>query len=104
MEEITLFHPNATMIGIAVEGSCEVEGLYRYYCSDCGAEPLVVQEGTGQGHKIPPGAYLPKPTCTEGAYISYDCEKCSQHIEKRIPALGHSFVDHVCTKCGERES
>ncbi|MBQ9807078.1 MAG: hypothetical protein IJW49_11325 [Clostridia bacterium] len=103
-EDISLDHPNAMMLDVKREGNCEVLGLYRYLCPDCGAELSVEQEGTGMGHRMPAGAVVPQPTCTESAYLSYDCTKCSQHIEERFPALGHTYADHVCTKCGEHEA
>ena len=60
------------------------------------------------------------PTCTEiGYHVTGDngyqhCRDCGRYFkfngaempkaEVEIPALGHSFVNGVCTRCGERES
>lgn len=45
-------------------------------------------------------------TCTEPGRIVYKCWDCgySYSVENELePALGHNFVDHVCTRCGALE-
>ena len=44
------------------------------------------------------------PTCTEIGWDAYDtCSRCDYTTYVEIPALGHSYVDGVCDRCGERE-
>ena len=39
-------------------------------------------------------------TCTETGGTVYTCAKCGyKKIEDKVPALGHSFTDGVCTRC-----
>ena len=41
------------------------------------------------------------PTCTEGGYTTHTCTKCGEsYVDNEIAALGHDFVDGVCTRCG----
>ena len=39
------------------------------------------------------------PTCTEGGYITHECE-CGDSYTATVPATGHSFVDGFCVDCG----
>ena len=46
-------------------------------------------------------AVVTAPTCTEGGYTTYTCTKCGEsYVDDEIPALGHDFVNGVCTRCG----
>lgn len=44
------------------------------------------------------------PTCTDPGWAAYDECACGYSTYQEIPAAGHSFVDGVCTVCGEKES
>ncbi|MGN0394858.1 MAG: fibronectin type III domain-containing protein [Coprococcus sp.] len=40
-------------------------------------------------------------TCTESGGTVYTCTKCGyKKVENEVPALGHSFTEGVCTRCG----
>ena len=44
-----------------------------------------------------------EPTCTEpGLKEGKECEECGEILltQEEIPALGHDFIDGVCTRCG----
>lgn len=43
------------------------------------------------------------PTCTETGKISKKCSKCGKVTEQVVPALGHNFVNGVCTRCKEKD-
>ena len=44
------------------------------------------------------------PTCTEAGYTEYECSLCHETKQDDVTAaLGHNFVDHVCTRCGAEE-
>lgn len=43
------------------------------------------------------------PTCTDPGWAAYDECACGYSTYQEIPAAGHSFVDGVCTVCGEKE-
>ncbi|MBP3660107.1 MAG: S-layer homology domain-containing protein, partial [Oscillospiraceae bacterium] len=48
-------------------------------------------------------AVVTEPTCTEGGYTTYTCECGESYVADYTDALGHDFVDGVCTRCGEEE-
>lgn len=44
-------------------------------------------------------------TCTEAGSITVTCDDCEQVIgTEEIPALGHNYVDGVCSVCGDTNS
>ena len=47
-------------------------------------------------------AVVTAPTCTEKGFTTYTCSKCGDsYVDQEVPALGHSFVNGVCTRCGQ---
>ena len=40
------------------------------------------------------------PTCTESATVNYQCSSCGHTWSEVLPALGHNFVNNICTRCG----
>ena len=49
------------------------------------------------------GEMLLQPTCTTTGKKQMVCENCGNLLEVEIPALGHNYVNRVCTRCGEKE-
>ena len=50
-------------------------------------------------------AEVTPPTCTEKGYTTYTCSKCGDSYKAdEVAALGHNFVNGVCTRCGEQEA
>ena len=43
------------------------------------------------------------PTCTESGYEKFECARCGETRKDILPALGHDYVDGVCTRCSEHE-
>ncbi len=41
-----------------------------------------------------------EPTCTEPGVRCRVCQQCGLKEREEIPALGHDFVDGICTRCG----
>lgn len=55
-----------------------------------------------EGHEHAYVAEVTPPTCTENGFTTYTCESCGDSYEAdSIPALGHSFEDGTCIRCGE---
>ena len=54
-------------------------------------------------HNWKDGETLLEPTCTEAGKKQKVCENCGKLLEVEIPALGHNYVNRVCTRCGEKE-
>ena len=90
----------------ATDATCTTPGMLPYQqCSRCrssinhftdntkpplGHIPVVTKEGT--------------VTCTEaGLCEEIVCSRCNQNLQlqKEVEALGHDYVDGVCTRCGE---
>ena len=45
------------------------------------------------------------PTCTNEGYVTYTCSECGQtYTQTTAPALGHDFVNGVCTRCGKADT
>ncbi|MBQ9112393.1 MAG: hypothetical protein IJY08_02320 [Clostridia bacterium] len=95
-------------------GDCVTVGLYKYSCSDCGKNVLVVIDGTGLGH-VEPESYegldnefaAVKATCTEGgATAQFTCTSCGEFVESvATDALGHDWdkvagKDATCKEAG----
>lgn len=98
-------------------GSCELVGLYRYNCTDCGKAVLIKIDGTGDGHVADENvttfedgtAFVgaSDATCTEKGYTGdFYCSSCKQYFKGvETPALGHNVVDvtgtdATCTEVG----
>ncbi len=45
-------------------------------------------------------AVVTAPTCTENGYTTYTCACGDTYTSDEVAALGHTFVDGVCTVCG----
>lgn len=50
------------------------------------------------------GNIITQPTCTAPGKKQMICEKCGKIVELELSALGHNFVNRVCTRCGETET
>lgn len=83
------------------ESTCTESGLEAEVCTVCGM-------ASGQERSLEPLGHVPAaheakdPTCTEVGWDAYEsCERCDYtgYVEK--PALGHDWLDGVCTRCEE---
>lgn len=78
---------------------------HRAICEDCGAAYLEAHE---EGEPVINVTVA--PTCTEEGKqdVTIYCSKCNFKISEQkdvaVPALGHDFVDGVCTRCGASRS
>ena len=46
---------------------------------------------------------IKEPTCTEEGEKLFKCVKGDDSYTEVIPALGHDYVNNVCTRCGKKE-
>ncbi len=83
-----------------VAPTCTEPGSSTYTCH-CG--DTYTEELPALGHSEELDAAV-APTCTEtGLTEGWHCAVCGEILtaQEELPAIGHSYVDEVCTNCGE---
>ena len=101
-EGVALGH--SEVIDVAIAPTCTTTGLSEgKHCNVCN-EILVQQiEINKLEHNYNNYTSIP-PTCTEDGYITTTCDCGSISPDTiPIPALGHDFVEGVCTQCYEED-
>ncbi|MBQ6431164.1 MAG: 5'-nucleotidase C-terminal domain-containing protein, partial [Oscillospiraceae bacterium] len=63
---------------------------------------LSMEPCPADGHKWDDGVVTVKPTCESAGEKLYTCTQCGETKTEVIPALGHNYVDGVCTVCHEK--
>lgn len=88
---------------IDLEATCTTEGHRYQICADCGFKNEETIDALG--HDIEEHGEQPA-TCTEDGLSSYTtCTRCDYSTPcETIPALGHNYVDGVCTRCQKHNS
>ena len=56
---------------------------------------------TGHSHSYT--AVVTAPTCTEQGFTTYSCSCGSSYKDTYVAALGHKYVNGVCTHCGAKD-
>lgn len=76
--------------------TCESNGSADVVCA-CNLQYSQIIPALGHRYDI----QTVDSTCTEQGYTFYDCVGCdTAYYDDWIPALGHSFVDGLCERCG----
>ena len=95
-------HKN-TELRNAAEATCTENGYSGdTYCTDCGEliAKGAVLKALGHAYKDEVIA----PTCTEAGCTLHTCSRCNDsYKDTETAALGHNFVDGVCTRCGAKD-
>ena len=105
--ELSATHGEA-VVDAAVEPTCTETGLTEgSHCSICDAPIVAQEEVAAKGHNTDGSIDHADATCTEagvvgGTYCSA-CEYGKAAAEATIPALGHNYVNGVCTRCNAKE-
>ena len=61
-------------------------------------------EGQAVAHVHSYEALAVPATCTEGGFTAWSCAECGDwYYAGETPALGHDFVNGVCTRCGAED-
>ena len=68
--------------------------------ASCGSYPVLTWQ-TAVEHSYE--AVVTEPTCTEGGFTTYTCSACGDSYTETIEALGHDYVEGVCTRCGAED-
>jgi len=89
-------HENTTTT--TVDASCTTAGSTTVTCDDCG-ETVSTEKIDALGHSYGEPTVI-NPTCTEAGSSTATCSACGDVATETIPATGHSYVDGVCSACG----
>jgi len=83
---------------IVTSPTCTEDGAEYRSCSRCDYGETRPIEPIGHSHT----AVVTPPTCTEQGYTTHCCTVCgNQYVDSYIDALGHTWQDHHCIRCGQ---
>lgn len=80
-----------------VTPTCTAKGKNVYRCTNEGCEYFTVEEIAMLGHDYKTTTV--EPTCTEAGYTTTKCQRCGDETVAPIAALGHNYVDSICSIC-----
>ncbi len=83
---------------VIVPMTCTTDGQVKRQCSRCGVEEYDVIPAA---HTWDAGSVLQEPDCENAGIKNCTCSVCNTNENIEIPALGHHFVDGVCTRCNK---
>lgn len=86
----------------SVAATCKDDGLDTFTCEKCGNVKKDVTEKTGVHTYVESDKST--ATCTKAGFLVLVCKDCGTETKKASPALGHNYVEGVCTRCGEKET
>lgn len=72
-------------------------------CEDCGKVYVEHAIIPVLGHSYDDGVVMTAATCTDEGVMTYTCENCHGVKNEKIPALGHDYVDELCSRCGSEQ-
>ena len=72
-------------------------------CSRCGAIESGVTEIPALGHSYGAWTQTKAPTCTAKGTEVRTCTRCNAAQTRDVAALGHSYKNGTCTRCGEKD-
>ena len=82
---------------VTVAGDCYTGSQILRTCTGCG--------DTWKTTAVASHSYattVVEATCTERGYTLYTCADCGKvYADNEVQALGHNYVDGVCTNCGD---
>ena len=84
---------------ITTEPDCTTGGTRTLQCVRCTATKT--ETVPALGHDWNEGSIITEPTCTTGGLRSLKCHRCAASKTETVPPTGHSYMDDICTVCGE---
>lgn len=79
--------------------TCIAEGSKHTECTEC-SEVIKTEAIAKLSHEYI--SVVTKANCENSGYTTYTCSNCSDsYVSDKTPAIGHNYVDGVCTACGE---
>ena len=80
--------------------TCTEDGYTTYTCSICSHSYIEAGEKK-TGHSYGEGVVTTEATCTTAGVMTYTCKTCSEIKTETVEALGHNYIDGVCSVCGD---
>ena len=78
-------------------------GMIRHYCRRCEQKWYETDGGSGHVHDYTYQTNTVNPTCIAGGYTEHVCACGDSYRDGYTAALGHNYVNGVCTRCGNVE-
>ena len=78
-------------------------GMIRHYCRRCELKWYETDGGSGHVHDYTYRTDTVYPTCINAGYTEHFCACGESYRDGYIPALGHDYVNGVCSRCGNTE-
>ncbi|MBQ3357165.1 MAG: S-layer homology domain-containing protein [Oscillospiraceae bacterium] len=78
------------------------KGEKTFTCTRCGA--VRTEELPQLPHTHRYTDTVTAPTCTEQGYTTHACECGDRYVDSYVNALGHNYVNSVCTRCGAKQA
>ena len=75
-------------------------GMVRHYCRRCEFKWYETDGGSGHIHDYTYQTNFVYASCTGGGYTEHVCACGEQYTDSYTSALGHDYVNGVCTRCG----
>ena len=80
--------------------TCTAAGEEARACERCDEKETRVISAKGHDYR----ATVTAPTCTDSGFTTHTCFNCGDNYRSdETEALGHSFKDGFCTRCGEKD-
>lgn len=81
-----------------------IEGENGWTTPTYGGYPTAVWDGKVVPHEHDYHSSVTMPTCTEQGFTTYTCNICGDsYKDNSVEALGHSYENWICTRCGTRD-
>ena len=84
-----------------VAQSCKQQGYTYYTCTNCGEHKSDKWTDFGAHVWVSDGS---PATCTKAGSDHQRCSVCGAETGGTIAALGHNYVNNVCTRCGHQKA
>ena len=78
-------------------------GMTRHYCRRCQLKWYETDGASGHVHDYTYQTNTVNPTCIAGGYTEHVCACGDSYRDGYTAALGHNYVNGVCTRCGNVE-
>ena len=88
---------------VTTEPTENKEGVKTYTCTVCGetkTESVPANPEKPNEHEHSYEEVVTAPTCTEAGYTTYTCECGHSYTGGEVAALGHDYVNDICSRCG----